>query len=597
MLFRSPGGSGNNIVVPDENYKVYLHKSSPTGRLSYSAVIVERTPTGWTVSGYDSVHPYFTIIPSEVNNNAYGIEELGVRVAIYKDYQRRKLTVPYGYEFKTHQLLADFITSYARYLKSLGFVFDEINEALAVPQDWDLSIREFLTWSKQGWQEGSILVLSPAGSKIKVQTNIGVIDEITNKVIGNRLLDQNFSLIRKGDYTITRDNQEFTATTLYNKMIALADLSLVEYEHVLIFDNKTVFNDVLYLPELGNRQYRLKLIGYKTGNWTGQLYAPGYIYNTEDIDAWQPNKAYNVGSLVEYKNQYYLALEKVSESTDFNFIYWSQIDKDKLKTGLLPNLSNKSALFKNFYDGDAMTAHEETDAYWLGLTGFRQRQYLQDLGIDRTTQFKFYQGYIKQKGTLNAIDNLTTGVFDRIGSEVNLYEEWALRVGEYGATGSDQFIEVILDDTQYTEDPATVYFLNKDESYISGVVNYDPYTVYRYSEEVYDKFFDVFEKNKPELVMKGINSFSGYVTYMLEQTMQKDKTFARYAPKIEKIAVDEDRVVLKDNIKNRIAEVTIQKGELFCQLCEEKDCVHIGYVFSLPDVYEILNSRGIKHPR
>jgi hypothetical protein len=117
------------------------------------------------------------------------------------------------------------------------------------------------------------------------------------------------------------------------------------------------------------------------------------------------------------------------------------------------------------------------------------------------------------------------------------------------------------------------------------------------SEEIYDKFFEVFEKNKPELVMKGINSFSGYVTYMLEQTMQKDKTFARYAPKIEKVAVDDDRVILKDNIKNRIAEVAIQRGELFCQLCEEKDCIHIGYVFSLPDVYEILNSKGIKHPK
>ncbi|MFM8659521.1 MAG: hypothetical protein ACKOCQ_06270 [Candidatus Nitrosotenuis sp.] len=117
------------------------------------------------------------------------------------------------------------------------------------------------------------------------------------------------------------------------------------------------------------------------------------------------------------------------------------------------------------------------------------------------------------------------------------------------------------------------------------------------SEEVYDKFFDVFEKNKPELTMKGINSFSGYVTYMLEQTMHKDKTFAKYAPKLEKVAVDDDRVVLKDNIKNRIAEVAIQKGELFCQLCEENDCVHIGFVFSLPDVYEILNSRGIRHPR
>jgi hypothetical protein len=117
------------------------------------------------------------------------------------------------------------------------------------------------------------------------------------------------------------------------------------------------------------------------------------------------------------------------------------------------------------------------------------------------------------------------------------------------------------------------------------------------SEEVYDKFFDVFEKNKSDLMMKGVNSFSGYVTYMLEQMMQKDKTFARYAPKIERVSVDDDRVVLKDNIKNRIAEVAIQKGELFCQLCEEKNCVHVGFVFSLPDVYEILNSRGIKHQR
>ena len=115
------------------------------------------------------------------------------------------------------------------------------------------------------------------------------------------------------------------------------------------------------------------------------------------------------------------------------------------------------------------------------------------------------------------------------------------------------------------------------------------------SESVYNKFHDVYRKNKQELTMKGINSFAGYITFMMEDLMQKDETFARYAPKLEKIAVDDNRVVLKDNIKNRIAEVTVQKGELFCQLCEEKDCVHVGFVFSLPDVYEILNSKGIKH--
>ena len=114
------------------------------------------------------------------------------------------------------------------------------------------------------------------------------------------------------------------------------------------------------------------------------------------------------------------------------------------------------------------------------------------------------------------------------------------------------------------------------------------------SETVYDKFHDVYQKSKGDLP---VNSFSGYVTYMLEEMMQKDKTFARYAPKIEKISIDDDRVVLKDNIKNRIAEVAVQKGELFCQLCDEKDCVHVGYVFSLPDVYEVLNARGIKSPK
>ena len=114
------------------------------------------------------------------------------------------------------------------------------------------------------------------------------------------------------------------------------------------------------------------------------------------------------------------------------------------------------------------------------------------------------------------------------------------------------------------------------------------------SETVYEKFHQVYQQSKHELEMKGVNSFAGYVTYMLETMMKKDETFARYAPKIEKISIDDNRVILKDNIKNRIAEILIQKGELFCQLCDEKDCVHVGFVFSLPDVYKIIDDGGSK---
>jgi hypothetical protein len=117
------------------------------------------------------------------------------------------------------------------------------------------------------------------------------------------------------------------------------------------------------------------------------------------------------------------------------------------------------------------------------------------------------------------------------------------------------------------------------------------------SEEVYNRFHDTYKKSKNELAMKGVNSFAGYITFMMEDLMQKDDTFARYAPKLEKISVDDDRVVVKDNIKKRIAEVAVQNNELYCLLCEEKNCVHVGFVFSLPEIYEVLNSRGIKHQR
>ena len=116
------------------------------------------------------------------------------------------------------------------------------------------------------------------------------------------------------------------------------------------------------------------------------------------------------------------------------------------------------------------------------------------------------------------------------------------------------------------------------------------------SEAVYDRFYEVYQTNKDQLSRKGVNSFSGYVTLKLEEMMQKDRTFARHAPKIEEISVDGERVILKDNIKNRIAEVIIREGELYCQLCEESDCVHVGYVFSIPTVYEALDSKGIKPP-
>ena len=79
--------------------------------------------------------------------------------------------------------------------------------------------------------------------------------------------------------------------------------------------------------------------------------------------------------------------------------------------------------------------------------------------------------------------------------------------------------------------------------------------------------------------------------------MIKYEAFADYAPLIEKIAVYSDRVIPKDNKHNRIAEALSKDGELQCLLDERPDCVHVGFVYSLPELYYyIIHNNGIKVP-
>jgi hypothetical protein len=107
------------------------------------------------------------------------------------------------------------------------------------------------------------------------------------------------------------------------------------------------------------------------------------------------------------------------------------------------------------------------------------------------------------------------------------------------------------------------------------------------NEIIYDKFYQIFFDQKEKLSLKGVNSFSGYVTFCLEEMMRKDETFAKFTPKIEKLLVDENGIILRDIPKNRIVEIQFHKNELVCMLCDQNDCKHIGFCESLPEVLEI----------
>ena len=483
----SPSTTNDTIVIPNENYKVHLNKSAPTQKLVYSGVIVEKTSNGYSIRGYNLNDPIFTIIPSVINNNAVGIKVLNSSATIFLDYQDLKLTVPYGYEFTNQQQVVDFLISYERYLLAQGFTFNDRDNDLGELRNWTLSAKEFLYWAQQGWKSGSILVLSPVANTLNAISINSIVDGITDTQYGSRVVDQNFKLIKNVEYDVMRSSTNFKVTlTNSASVIGFVELDLVQYEHVLIFDNSTVFNDIIYKPELGNRQYRLKLVGQKSAGWDGSLYAPGFVYNSGVVDAWVSGKDYLQGDLVLYKNQYYTALQNIIATTDFQYSYWQQISASQIQTGLLPNFSTLGARGIAYYDSYPSIDNKKEMDYSHGLIGYRPRQYLADLGLTETTQIEFYKGYIKQKGTLNSVNQMSKTEFNNLTSNISLYEEWAIRVGTYGALDTNPYVEIALDEKKFGVNPALAQFVGSADSNLGdGLTIFNKSQLYK-STDQYD---------------------------------------------------------------------------------------------------------------
>jgi hypothetical protein len=463
----SPGSTNSSIIIPTENYVVYLGQPVPVKTISYSGVVVTKTDKGYSVTGYNTAQPFFNILPSIANNNSQTITVNNLTAKVYQTGSKIPLTIPYGTTLTSPQQVADFLISYQRYLSSQGFLFTTFDVELQTTRDWILSIREFLTWAQQGWATGTLLVLNPIVDVLEVNTVGAVIDEITNIPNGSRLLNTNFAPIKSTNFNVLRTDSptaplynQFQVSTLDTTGIAFAELNLIQYETTLIFDNIDDFGDIIYIPEQGTRQFRLKLTGVKTGGWDGALSAAGYIYSNPQISAWQPGTDYKQGDLVTYNNANYTAPRNIVANQDFALSNWTQISSADIQTGLLPSFGHNAQVFENIYDVDNPPQDKNFQLFSAGLIGFRERPFLSNLGISVPTQTKFYQGYIKQKGTIDAITALTSATFETIAGNINVFEEWAFQVGQYGSVNSNQYTEFVLDQSVFLTNPVALTVTN-----------------------------------------------------------------------------------------------------------------------------------------
>lgn len=461
----SPASKNTGVLIPNENYNVVLTKSSPTSKDTYSAVIVEKVEQGYSVTGFDNYRPYFPIIPSLINSDNYSITVGNYSAIVYNQGQNNVLVVPYGTVFNSRQQLSDFLISYGRYLTAKGFQFIDTLEDQLTVKDWSLSVKEFLFFSQQGWDNSTVLSLTPSGSSIRFDNGVAVVDDISDSYNGSRILNSDGKLVNKRDYRVYRDGTSFQIKLNDStKGIQLLDIETVQKEHTLLFDNTTVFNDVIYLPKIGNRQQRLKIIGRKTAGWDGTLFASGFLVNHRPVDVWSPYHDYFKGDLVSYKNKYYTAGAFLPGSSKFNQADWHEISADLLNKKLIPNPTFNASQFQQFYDVDKQDVNVSADMQARHATGFQPRQYFTDISLDTVSQHRFYLGMIAEKGTKAVIDKFLRAKLPYLNNDISITEEWAVKEGNYGNTEGKSQIELPLSKAKSINGSVIIELLNKNDS-------------------------------------------------------------------------------------------------------------------------------------
>lgn len=441
------------------------------------------------------------------------------------------IVLPYGTKFRTIQEVVDFLLGYGERLKDQGFVFDDFNNQLGVITNWETSAKEFLFWTTQNWSSGqdkwnewqadqvvtygsivryngdyyrairnvpassvfeeqyydkleglstvgsSVISLSPSANKIVINSEYAVVDDILNQFNGYEIFKVDGTKLEPNFLNSYRTGNYVSYTPAGGEGIFGATFFLVQKEQVVILDNTTLFNDTIYNPESGYRQERIKTSSYVSSTWDGSFDVPGFIFDQAKIQEWTAWTDYSLGDIIKYKEFYYSAKSGIVGDSEFVDDEWVKLS-EKPTPQLLPNWSYKAAQFTDFYSLDSGNFDVGQQTMSQHLIGYQKRQYLSNIIKDDVSEFKFYQGMIIEKGTQNSLNKLFD-VLSADGQEsLKFYEEWAVRVGQYGATSAYEEIEFILDQSLFKNNPQGFELTQLPEDKLDFIIRQTPNDLY-----------------------------------------------------------------------------------------------------------------------
>lgn len=452
----TPGVATSGLLIPTNNFDVLLHKSPAVETYSYSGVIIRALADGrFAVYGYDLLSSEFTVFdrsnsklidvsvggtpagfqyyttgatynPGDiVRYNGVYYESLttqtvqkfiaanwkklkslpvvgGISVTYKPDSLATTTTIPYGSILNGAQEVFDMLIGWGAYLTSKGWQFTEVNQDTNQVSDWLYSAKQFLFWLNTDWAPDASIQLSPLANTATLVVSRGYPDDVETLTNGVYSILDKYGVAIPPTATVTeREGRQISVSPIdvATGGIYYLQVNTSETEHVLIFDNTTSFNDIIYSPLLRARQQRLRFNGFRSNGWYGKMEAPGYLV----ID-----------------NQ------------------------------LVPNFDTIVESMRYFYDPNTTVDNPSIEELGRHLIGYESKSYLDNLQVSNDVQYLFYQGAIRQKGTTQAFEKLFRSTYIQNEEIIKVYEEWALKLGQFGNTVEQVSTEFKLQPEQNT---------------------------------------------------------------------------------------------------------------------------------------------------
>ena len=390
--------------VPEEDFDIALYQSPPLVNYDISAVTVTWDGEGYQVAGRNNVDPYFIIEPSLKTGSSVDVTVGNTTVTKYTKGDGSTQQIDYGTRFLKRSDVYDFFVSYNRYLEKQGWIMDRTS-------NFALGGENFVEFSNVLLDVGDNIEIAPFKKGIEFSFAgkgfIGNTQTLINEVYN--LKDEKNNEVRSDAVDITRLDSVMKITPIGEQQLYYTRLYTTEYDHVIYMSQKTVFNDTLYDPILNIMLERIKFIGQRTANWTGVPKADGYVLNN-----------------------------------------------DKLVTNFEKSVNDVD---RGYFDVEDTVLNETTIDAARHNIGYVTQDYLKNNLFNKDVSFEFWKGLIHKKGTPSAYNNLLRSVnIDNDVRDIDVQEEWMLKLGEYGGIAVTQNYEVELPAGNVTHNPQVIAF-------------------------------------------------------------------------------------------------------------------------------------------